>query len=153
TTKLIAFSMNAGLAGYSPERGLPVYNEIAARLRALPGVSSAALSDAGPISRSNSSTNVGVEGYVPKDDENTDCRGRFVGPDYFRTLGTPLLQGREFDDRDVSNSPRVAIVNQKFLRRFLGGQHAVGRHMSMGQHSENGVPIFDITIVGEVADS
>jgi predicted permease len=145
---LLTFSMDAGLNGYSAGRGRAFYDDIQRKLRALPGVSSASISDAGPMAHSTSSTNVMVDGYTPKDDENMDARLMAAGSGYFRTLGTPLLAGREFDDRDDANSPHVAIVNQAFLRRFFGGQHAVGRHMSRG----SGVPL-DMTIVGEVADS
>jgi predicted permease len=145
---LLTFSMDAGLNGYTADRGRAFYDGIQGKLRAIPGVSSVSISDAGPLSHSTSSTNVMVEGYTPKDDENMDARLMAAGSGYFRTLGTPLLAGREFDDRDDANSPHVAIVNQAFLRRFFGGQHAIGRHMSRG----SGVPL-DMTIVGEVADS
>jgi predicted permease len=145
---LLTFSMDAGLNGYTADRGRALYDDVQRKLRALPGVSSVSISDAGPLSHSSSSTNVMVEGYTPKDDENMDARLMAAGSDYFRTLGTPLLQGREFNDRDDTDSPHVAVVNQAFLRRFFGGQHAVGHHMSRG----SGVPL-DITIVGEVSDS
>src|SRR5262249_50940067 len=50
-----------------------------------------------------------------------------VGRDYFKTMGTRLLAGREFDERDTTNAPNVAIVNETFARMLLNGANPIGR--------------------------
>ncbi len=70
-----------------------------------------------------------------------------VGAGYFRTLGTALIEGREFDERDRRDSAKAAVVNQAFVKRFLNGRRPVGLHMSIG----SGGPL-DMTIAGVVSD-
>jgi predicted permease len=72
-----------------------------------------------------------------------------VGPDYFATLETPLLSGREFRDSDNASNPKVAIVNATFVRRFLPGRNPLGLHLRTGPG--NAKP--DVEIVGVVKDS
>jgi len=72
-----------------------------------------------------------------------------ISPDYFRTLGTPVLRGREFTERDTGTSPAVAIVNETFARKFFANGEALGRFISLP-------PIYKtrrMEIVGVVADS
>ncbi len=145
--RVLTFSVDPGLAGYDIDRGLAFYRGLGVKLAALPGVDSTSIAEYGPLSHNTSITNVSIEGYTPKDDEDMDSRIMAVGPGFFRTLGTPLIDGREFDDRDRRGAPKVALVNQAFVQRFFGGHRPTGRHMSMGA----GGPL-DITVVGVVAD-
>jgi predicted permease len=71
-----------------------------------------------------------VEGYSFRPDESEDVAFNVVAPKYFATLGTPLLSGREFDDRDTNSAGKVAIVNQSFVRYFFGGQSPLGRRVT-----------------------
>lgn len=146
---LLSFAVDSGLGGYNTERGIALSRELIKQLAALPGVSSAAIAFTGPLSHSESSSNVTVEGYTAREDENMDCDHNGVGAGYFRTVGTPVLAGREFDERDRLGSPKVVIVNQVFVKRFFGKQTAVlGRRMAVG----SGGPL-DMEIVGVVSDS
>src|SRR5262249_49347181 len=74
---------------------------------------------------SASGNNVWLDGADSQQRSNT-FRSR-VGPDYFKTLGTRLLAGREFDERDTTNAPNTAIVNEAFDRMLLNGANPVGR--------------------------
>ena len=145
---LYSFSVDAGLGGYNTERGLNLYRELNRQLAAMPGVTSVSMAFAAPLSHSESSSNVAVEGYTARDDENTDCDRNGIGPAYFQTLGTPLFAGREFDERDRKGAPKVSIVNQAFVKRFFGTRAAVGHKMEIG----SGGPL-DIEIIGVVADA
>ena len=136
------------LGGYDGERGLSLYRELSQRLVALPGVQDVSYAEAAPLSHSESSTNVTVEGYKPGSDEDMNADTNTIGPRYFRTRGTPLLAGREFDERDRAGAPKVTIVNQAFVRRFFGRGSAVGKKMEIGA----GGPL-DVEIVGVVADA
>ncbi|MBS1875600.1 MAG: ABC transporter permease [Acidobacteria bacterium] len=145
--RLLTLTLDPGPAGYDADRGLEFHRTLAAKLAALPGVTSVSLAEHGPLSGSTSTTNVALEGYAAKDGEDMDSRIMAVGAGYFRTLGTPLIEGREFDERDRKGGAKTAVVNQAFVKRFLGGRRPVGLHMSIG----SGGPL-DITIAGVVAD-
>ena len=146
--RLLTFSIDAGLNGYTVDRGLAFYKDLGRKLESVSGVDSVAMAGFGPLSHSTAITNVTVEGYTPKSDDEMNVRIMAVGPGYFRTLGTPLIDGREFEERDARTAPKVAVVNQAFVRRFFGDHSALGRHMSMG----SGGPL-DITIAGVVRDT
>ncbi len=148
---LLSFSLDTGDAGYTVERGVALYDEVLKRLAAQPGVQSASIADIVPMSNSDSGTNVTVEGYTAADGEDTDSDFNSVGAGYFRTLGTRVLAGREFDEHDVVGSEKVAIVNQAFVKRFISSQNRsrnpVGMKMTRG-----GGKTLDLQIVGVVQD-
>src|SRR5207247_14342 len=74
-----------------------------------------------------------------------------VGPGYFRTMGTPLIAGRDFNDRDTLSSPKVVIVNEEFARKFFGGANPVGRTFRL--EAEAGKPEPLCQIVGLVRNT
>lgn len=145
---LLTFSVDPGLAGYDVQRGFHFYRDLTHRLAALPGVDSVSFAEAGPLMHSESMSNVMVEGFTRKEDDEMVCDRNSVAAGYFQTLGTPLMAGREFEERDTAGAPRVAVVNEAFVRRFLADRNPVGKHMSIGE----GGPL-DLEIVGVVADS
>jgi predicted permease len=144
---VLTFSVDAGEGGYKVDRGVALYDEILKRLAAQPGVESASLADIAPLSHSNSSSNVSVEGYTETDGEDMNADINSVGAGYFRTLGTPLVAGREFDEHDVVGATKVAIVNQAFVKRFIKGRDPISLRMERGA----GRPL-DLQIVGVVQD-
>jgi predicted permease len=144
---LLSFAVDAGLGGYNGERGVGLYRELERQLAAIPGVESVSFADTAPLSHSESSSNVSVEGYPQKDDDEMNCDHLNVASGFFHTLGTAMLEGREFDERDRTGAPKVAVVNQAFVKRFLANRSAVGRKMAIGA----GGPL-DIEIVGVAAD-
>jgi predicted permease len=144
---VLTFSIDAGAGGYTADRGLALYRGILNRLAALPGVESVSIADAAPFTNSESASNVTVEGYNPADGESMDSDRNSVGPNFFHALAVPLVAGREFTDRDAPGAPKVAIVNEAFVKRFLHGRNAVGMKMTVGA----GHPL-DIDIVGVVRD-
>jgi len=75
---------------------------------------------------------------------------QIVGAPYFETLGIPLVAGRAFNDRDSQAAPQVAIVNREFVRRHLGGQPALGRHVQVDAMGMSGPEMVDREIVGVV---
>ena len=125
-----------------------LYRELLSQAGELPDVTSASMAFTAPLSHSESRSNVSVEGYAAQVGEDMDSDKNGVGPGYFRTVGTRLVAGREFDERDRAGSPKVAIVNQTFVKRFFGARGAVGSKMEIG----DGKPL-DILIVGVVEDS
>jgi len=149
-TELAVFTMNPGTAGYDPARGIQFTKDVQQRLAALPGVQSVTVAEFGPLQNSTSSSNIQLEGYRAGEEENMDCNTMAVGPRYFQTIGTPMISGRPIDDRDSVDAPKVAVVNQAFVKRFLKpGENVLGRHISIGAGN---VPL-DIEIVGVAADT
>ncbi len=154
TKNLITFEVNPSLTGYGPARSRQYYREILPRMRALPGVESAAAGVIRILDNDWWASYVKVEGFEPPSTDNMFPNFNLVSPGYFATLGTPLLAGREFTPQDEGLKHRVAIVNQAFARWCCGGKNPVGRHMAMpdGSHVKD-VTTFDIEIVGWARDT
>lgn len=139
-----------GKASYPKERRLGVYRELHDRLAALPGVISVAQTMFTPVSGSGWNNDIGPDRSPAAASGKSSWFNR-VGPGYFRTLGTRLIAGREFDDRDTLSSPKVAIVNEVFARKFLGGGNPVGRTFHI--EAEAGKPETLLQIVGMVSNT
>lgn len=90
------------------------------------------------------STDLHVDGTNPE--SNTGFFWCLVGPDFGRTLGIPLLQGREFNDTDLTSSAKVALINKTFADRYLSGRTPVGHQIQVS-------PFEPATIIGVAADS
>ena len=127
------------------------YEDIDSRLRALPGVVSVARSLITPLSRQEWDQTIRAESPNAPTGEQSDAWLNSVTPGYFGTLRTPLLAGRDFDDRDTKTSLAVAVVNQTFARKFFPGADALGKRFRLENSSlQPGEPI---EIVGMVRDS
>jgi len=123
----LAMSFDLGLQGYDEARGQQFYRQLMDRVRSLPGVESAAISDYIPLSLNFNSRNVFVEGKPVERGENVPLTMvSSVGPAYFKTMGTPIVSGREFTEQDQEKSEQVAIVNETFVRRLLPELQTVG---------------------------
>ena len=130
---------------YPAARGLAVQGALVERLRTVPGVRAASAAQVLPIGGGLWTRTIQVEGYAFRSDEPDTVGFNVIAPEYFATLGTPVLSGREFDERDTDRSPKVALVNESFARYFFGDGPALGRHITS----------VDITyeIVGVVRDA
>jgi predicted permease len=107
-----------------------VQSAVLERLRALPGVVLASAGQNVPIGGGIWTRTVQVDGYTFRPDESEEVAFNAIAPKYFATIGTPLLSGREFDERDTNTAPRVAIVNQSFARYFFGAESPLGRRVT-----------------------
>ena len=149
TGHLLTFGVSPELNGYAPARSRALFERLEDELAALPGVHDVAAAEVPLIAGSARSSNVTVEGFEAGPDTDTDASFNRIGPGYFRTLGIPLLAGRELTRADTLGSPKVAVVNVAFARKFGLGRGAVGRRMATGR----GDVELDIEIVGLVADA
>ncbi len=125
--------------------------DLQANLERTPGVISAAISNALPLTPSKSLTRFAVEGAPPPEPGNFPVTQiRTVSPSYFRTLGIGLRGGRMFEQKDVDDQVGTFIVNEAFARRYLSGRQAVGSRLMMDVMTAhpNAVPV-----VGVVADA
>lgn len=150
TDHLIQFAVAPELNRYTPEQTIALADRLRENIAGLPGVRSVSAAGMSLLSNSDSYANITAEGYTVSEDTNTDVQTNLVGPNFFATLGIPLLSGREFDTRDTSTAPKVAIVSEKMAETYFHGQNAIGRHFAFS--SGNGVHP-DIEIVGVVKDS
>jgi predicted permease len=149
TERLLTFAIDPSLNGYTKERGFALFHDLQERLARLPGVVAAGAASPGPLTHSNRGSNVTVEGYRAREDEAMDVSQHAVGPGYFRTLGTPMVRGREVTERDLASPDKVVVVNEAFVRRYFGERNPLGRHMMFGA-SDTRLP--DREIVGVVRD-
>jgi len=118
------------------------------RVRAVPGVESAALVRAVPFSGNGGTVGYAVEGRPTPDPASLpQARFHLVTPDYFKTLRIALLKGRDFTDRDDLQTPLTAVINETFARREWPGEDPIGRRFTTPQ--TNG----PITVIGVVADT
>jgi len=130
------------------ERRAPYAKEMLDRLRAIPGVKSAAETTVVPMSGNFWNDNVNIPGTsVQRQLANFSS----VSSGYFRALSIPLLAGRDFGDADTPTSPHVAIVTETFVKKFLQGANPLGR--SLGVIQESGKPDRMFEIVGLVKDT
>jgi predicted permease len=161
TGNLVAFEIDPSLNGYNADRSKILYQQLVASLGAIPGIRSVGLAAVRILEQNESDSWLTIEGYRAKPAETPDAFMNWIGSGYFKTLGVPLVSGRDFTDRDRqsqqhgdkpdSQVSRVVIVNEKFARRFFGSaEKAVGRHVGYG--IDPGTKT-DMEIVGVVQDT
>ncbi len=132
-----------------PEERFTEYKrDLVKRVQAIPGVESAANAMLVPFGGSAWNEDVLLEG------SDTDAGVvwlNYLGPGYFQAIGTPLLTGRDFDDRDTATSGKVAIVNQAFVRKILKGADPLGKRFRIHEPPGKPRPLYEI--VGVAADN
>ena len=117
-------------------------------VRAVPGVRSAALVRAVPFSGNGGMTGYAVEGRpVPDPAQLPQARFQIVTPDYFKTMRIPLLEGRDFTDRDDLQTPLVSVINETFAKREWPGEDPIGRQFTTPNTQG------PITVIGVVGDA
>ncbi len=143
--RVIALQVDPAANGHSSAEVTTILDQILQRAQALPGVQAASLAAGTPNGQMEITMTIEVPGYTAKDARSAGAVFNFISPHYFQTLGQSLVRGRDFDERDNKNGTRVAIVNQKFVRHYFGGQDPVGRKFREGGG--------EVEVVGVVADS
>jgi putative ABC transport system permease protein len=149
--RVLTMLISPGSRKYGDERaGLAFYDEVLRRARQVPGVEIAALTDSFPPDMQGGADTFEIEGQsLAKGELNPIISDVTVGPDFFRTLGIPLLAGRYFSAHDRSDTAQVAIVSDGFVRRFLPNQPPLGKRI---KESEPGLGDRWMEIVGVVGN-
>ena len=146
---LLAFDVDPTLNRSDKKWTDDYYRRLRDRLTGIPGVQSHSFAVV-PLLEDNEWDNwVTIEGYSTKPDERPDPHMQFCFPGFFKTLKIPVLLGRDFTDRDVAGAPKVAIVNQKFVNRYLPGVNPIGRHIGMGIDPGTKTEIQIVGVVGD----
>jgi putative ABC transport system permease protein len=146
---VLTVRIDSQTAGYSDPRQTAAFDEILARIRALPSVRAATYSNNGLFHGSDNGDQIAVEGYTPT---GSDDRGSYydaVGPGYFSTLGIPVLRGREITERDRAGGPMVCVINETFAKRFFVGRDPIGLHVTQFYADDR----HTYEVVGIVRDS
>jgi putative ABC transport system permease protein len=130
------------------ERYTEYKRDLVKRVEAIPGIESAAHAMMVPFGGMTWNDDVINEGF---DQDAGVVWENFLGPGYFQTIGTPLLAGRDFDDRDTATSVKVAIVNQAFVRKILKGADPLGKRFRIHEHPGKPRPLYEI--VGVTGDN
>lgn len=134
-----------------PEETGAFFRQLTERVRALPGVASASVTWQLPLSGSSGMTGLEIEGQPNEPGNIPMAVIHSAGPDYFHTMGLPLLKGRDFTDHDDMKSAPVVIVNETLAKRFFPGGDAIGKHITPSFSTTGGPNLREIIgVVGDV---
>jgi predicted permease len=132
TRNVLDTAVNLTAAGYDAARAQTFQDELLARVKALPGVESVAFARMTPLSYgSYSSAKVAVDGYQPPPEEQPIVEYNEVGPEYFATMGIPLLTGREFTRADDEKGALVAVVTETMAAQYWRGRNPIGERVQV----------------------
>ncbi len=157
--RLIGFNLDPSLNGYSTDRTKIFYKRLTDDLAALPGVRSVGLASIRILEENEWDSSMTVEGYTAKPGQSPEPFMNSVSPNYFATLGVPILQGRDFTIQDVGEvkhgpdaddwNPNRVIINESFAKKYFAGRNPVGLHVGFG--SDPGTKT-DMEVIGVVKD-
>jgi putative ABC transport system permease protein len=126
------------------------FDAVLVQLRALPGVKSATVTGPTPMNPPRDLMSCNAEGVPPPEPRRYYLSYlRAAAPGYFKSIGEPLLRGRDFSDSDTANSAQVCLVSQSFAKRFWAGQDPIGKRVKWGRLDS---PRPWLTVVGIVGD-
>jgi predicted permease len=132
THGVLETAVNLTAAGYDAQRAQSFQDELLERVKAMPGVESAAFARLTPLGYASfSSTTIGVDGYQPLPEEQPIVQYNEVGPEYFATMGIPLVSGREFTRADDEKAVPVAVVNETMVAQYWRGRTPIGERLQV----------------------
>jgi predicted permease len=141
---ILLFTVRPGLNGYKSAQLDEFYLELQRRIQGIPGVQSVTFSDRNAIGAGMSSTAAMIPGYVDSG-RGVDFYRHVVGPDYFETLGIPIRLGRALGEQDTHSSPLAAVVNQKFVDKYMHGGNPLGHEIVFGKKHPARYQIVGVT--------
>jgi len=158
--RLVAFQIDPSLNGFTPERLRIFYPQLSDALSSIPGVRSVGLASMRILEDNEWDSGMSVEGFTPaKPDEHAQPYMNAIGPNYFATLGVPIIEGRDFtiNDRHIVKhgpeewnwAPTTIMINEKFAQKYFAGRNPIGLHLGFG--TDPGTPT-DMEVIGVVKD-
>jgi putative ABC transport system permease protein len=145
---MVEVSLYSGKYNFTAEQNKNYLREVVEKVSALPGVRGASFAAMALLGNNMWGSGITVEGVANRDGDDGPLRN-IVGPDFFRTTGTPILMGREFDWRDDESSAKVAIVNESFAKFYFGSENPLGKKIGKGGRDA----VADTEIVGVARDT
>jgi putative ABC transport system permease protein len=158
--RLVGFNIDPSLNGYTPERLKVFYPQLTEALRSIPGVQSVGLASMRILEDNEWDSSMSVEGFTPaKPSEHAQPYMNSISPNYFATLGVPIIAGRDFtmnDNRDTKHGPETwnwvpttVMINEKFAKKYFPGRNPIGLHLGFGNDPGT---LLDMEIIGVVKD-
>jgi macrolide transport system ATP-binding/permease protein len=152
-TQVLTMSLATGSQGYDETKSRLFYQQLVNRVQSLPGVQAASIAQSAPLSFFYAPALAAptiVEGHEPPAGENPPIIGNnTVGPNYFQTLGIPLLRGRDFTAEVQQGTPSVVIINETMAHSFFANQEPIGRRLRVMRRGERPVSCEIIGVVRE----
>ena len=149
-------SMDPHEAGYDTARAAQFFHDLMARVRAIPGVQSASIAATIPAGLYSYGDQLKIAGYQPSKGEGPISAGENdVSPDYFETMGIPLIVGRDFLDSDGANAPHVAIINEAMAKKYWHGQSAIGHQFLIVDDPAGAMQVIGVvknSVTGDISD-
>jgi predicted permease len=151
TRNLLTVRISLPAPKYSQRETMAAFvDRLLQRVRQLPGVQSGSIGSVLPLSGMNTRADFTIAGRPPRtEEERPAAQNRWIGTGYFRTMGIPLLRGRDFNDLDTRNSQSVVVVDDALATRYFPNEDPLGRHLGV---SDAGPNIREVEIVGIVGN-
>jgi predicted permease len=163
--RLIAFQIDPTMNGYTPERAKLFYRSLTESLATLPAVQSVGLASVRILEDNEWDNSALVEGYTaPRAGDHPEPFMNAIGPNYFATMGVPIVAGRDFTEKDTGRTlhskgrpprnedfyvPTTIMINETFAKKYFAGRNPIGRHIGMGIDPDTKL---DMEIIGVVKD-
>jgi predicted permease len=145
TDHVLTFGLDPHLAGYQPSAVSSLYKRLLDTLSAQPGVQAVGMTDDADLAQSDTTFSITVPGYQAQEGERMSFEWEHVTPAYFSALKLPLVTGRVFSDADTPDSTRIAVVNEAFVRKFLGSpDQAIGKTFKAGKPTDPPLQIVGV---------
>ena len=148
---ILVVTLDQAANGYTGLRIYHDYQEVLTRVTAMPGVRSASFCAPAPLSGAGAAGFVNVEGYQERPSDKRWIEISHAAPDYFRTMGIPVLRGRAFTSRDQSDG-RTVIINETFNRRYFAGRDPIAKRITLYHVTLDPEP-KSYEVIGVVADA
>ncbi|HEY7159954.1 MAG TPA: ABC transporter permease, partial [Acidobacteriota bacterium] len=132
TDQRITFGITLPESQYPEEhQRIQRFTEIQEKIRQIPGVMAIGANNVLPMTGQNSTATFEIQGYTPSLSEPPlSFEYRLVTSDYFRSMGIPLLQGRDFSSTDTKDAKRVIVIDEKLAKRYLPNRDPIGQHIA-----------------------
>lgn len=141
--KLLLVNVDLGASGYKGDARHAATQELLDRFAALPGVKGATASTNGLYSGSESSDTILLDGAKPTNGDK-DSADDEIGPNYFSTIGVPMVLGREITQQDFARRARVAVVNETFAKHYFGESNPLGHTVGIQDSEHPNTPPYEI---------
>lgn len=159
--RLIGFNIDPSLDGYKPDREKIFLQQLTDSISSLPGVQSVGLAAVRILEDNEWDSSMTVEGYTPaRPGDHAEPYMNMISPNYFATLGAPIIAGRDFTPKDNAEvksgpkpddySPTAVMINESFAKRYFKGQNPVGRHIGFGEDPGTKTPMEVIGVVKDI---
>ncbi len=135
------------------DKRVEFYQSLIDRVKALPAVRSAAITSDLPWDGYDENTSFTVEGKVSDPENGPHARYHFVSPEYFQTIGVPLVAGRFLTGSDKADAPSVILINESMANRYWPGENAVGKRITFNDNPKEEDWLTVAGVVGDVKDT